>query len=157
MTYIIKNRIEAMNKLHKMANKIVPVLREDIAKNGFKVKASGSELFVKDASRLKAIYEPLVPDGVMVWLSVSSYSNHAQLILTLKTPYKTSDFTCDYYEIRESLNTHKFQKRAIYCYEKMMQRRKEALKMIEDARELESDARELKSKASAILVVTDVR
>ena len=57
---IIENRIEAINALHNWLNYVVPKLKKDIEKNGFKLKEDG-ELYKKDNDRLKQIVKEYIP------------------------------------------------------------------------------------------------
>jgi len=139
---IIKNRIEAINKINALANKIVPLIREDIEKNGFKLKTGVNEFFTKDKERIQAIYKPLLPEkGVQAWIDISKYANPARLTLELKASYWTSDETVNYYTGYFPLNLHPFETQPIYDVQEMIEKDKEAAQMTEKARELESAAR----------------
>jgi hypothetical protein len=139
---IIENRIEAINKINALANKIVPLIRKDIEKNGFKLKTGVNEFYAKDKERIQAIYKPLLPEkGVQAWIDISKYADPARLTLEIRTSYRTSDEAVNYYTGYFPLNLHPFEMQPIYDVQEMIEKDKEATQMMEKAQELKSSAR----------------
>ena len=141
---VIQNRIEAINKINALANRIVPLIRTDIELNGFKLKTGVNEFFAKDKARIEAIYKPLLPEkGVMAWIDISKYAEPSRLTLQLKTSYTTSENTGDYYTGYFPLNLYPFEAQQIYDVQEMIEKDKEATQLMEKARELESESRKI--------------
>lgn len=92
----IRNRIEAMNRLHKFLNAIVPELMIDIKNNGFNIKRNPYvTLYKKDDERLKAYLKDL-PSNVRAYFQVQDISQPS-IMLKSDINYKTSSETCAYY------------------------------------------------------------
>jgi len=82
----LENRINAMNQVHEYINKVAPVLREYVAKNGYTYKAGTNELFKKDKTALEAFLKD-APEGIQTWFNCSLYSG---VSLQVKTCYAES-------------------------------------------------------------------
>lgn len=143
MTDIIKNRIEAINATHAYLNRVVPLLIADIQANGAKIKANGDMLYAKDHERLKAIYQTEVKT-MRTWLSISNVAKPT-IYLRTSISYSKGEFSADYYETTEYIMRDdaeiNFTPRKLYDVEEMRDRHAEALRMLEQARNLESEAR----------------
>lgn len=95
---VIKNRVEAINKLHTYMNIKVPQVIEDIKANGYSVKKDGT-LFAKDYARLNDLVKD-APNNIMVYFKVSSNS----VLLMAKTTYSTSEASVAYCEASRYIN-----------------------------------------------------
>lgn len=70
---ILKNKVEAVNELHKHINKIVPMYQEQLAK-GFKIN-QGNVFHKRDKEALDKIEESLdTPKRIRSWFKITDYS-----------------------------------------------------------------------------------
>lgn len=78
----LKNRIDAINKVHAYINEHAPYFIDHIKKNGYKMKSGTNELFKKDRESLEALMGD--KNGLQVWVYSSCYN---QLAIYVKTSY----------------------------------------------------------------------
>tara|TARA_Y100000401_G_scaffold73078_1_gene59085 strand:- start:972 stop:1460 length:489 start_codon:yes stop_codon:yes gene_type:complete len=85
-----KNKIEAVNNLHKYINKKVPQIM-NILKEGYKVKSNG-ELFKKYEDKIYNIIYKNKPNNIRCFILNTKYSS----LLKINISYKTGEFSNTY-------------------------------------------------------------
>lgn len=86
---MLKEKIDAVNKLHAWLNNVVPELQAIMAQ-GYRRKTDGT-LFKKDALRFKKITDT---SPFRAWID----SRFTDITLHADITYKTGDFSVDYYK-----------------------------------------------------------
>ena len=97
---VLKNRLEAQNKVNKYIRETVPALVEDLCKNGISV-TKNNMMFQRDKNRVNELVKKHLPDDLQAFTSLPYGSDGSYYWLEIKTSYKNSECTCAY--IKEAM------------------------------------------------------
>jgi hypothetical protein len=147
---ILKNKIEAVNKLHKFINEKIPLIIEEL-KKGFKIKVDYS--FDKRTSeKLYKIIETK-EKNLKAYFSNSAYSSR----LVTDISYQTAEYGCNYFKTDiYLLQSKKYPENGLKLIEQIDFKRNDNIlfenvkKDIEDIKNLEKQKRDTEEKINGL-------
>lgn len=142
-TFALKNRVEAVNKLHTWFNAKVPVVEAHIKARPYKVNKDKTGLFKKDLDALQEIIKDPPFRAYFRYSEYSGLSLHADIHYPVKQlPHggeAVQYYDISWYENTNMANPPEFKPLALLDYDGVLSQAQELPRLEEEKRALESE------------------